>query len=77
MRATKPSLHLNIVLAYIKLEKLENAWMSCNEELGLEGTSVGRGLEEAATAGGSTTGKAEEEGVLLSSIYQFAQNIPM
>ncbi len=40
VRATKLSLHLNMALAYIKLEKLENARRSCDEALGIDGTSV-------------------------------------
>jgi len=37
---TKLSLHLNLALSYIKLEKLDNAYKSCDEALKLDGKSV-------------------------------------
>jgi len=40
VRDTKLSLHLNMALCYIKLEKLDNAYLSCDEALKLDGKSV-------------------------------------
>eukprot|EP00578_Thalassiosira_sp_NH16_P020580 CAMPEP_0181097932 /NCGR_PEP_ID=MMETSP1071-20121207/11839_1 /TAXON_ID=35127 /ORGANISM="Thalassiosira sp., Strain NH16" /LENGTH=777 /DNA_ID=CAMNT_0023180459 /DNA_START=18 /DNA_END=2354 /DNA_ORIENTATION=- len=40
VRAVKMSLNLNMALAYIKLEKLDNALRCCNDVLGLDGKNV-------------------------------------
>ena len=40
VRATKLSLHLNMALAYLKLEKMDNAHRSCDEALALDAKSV-------------------------------------
>lgn len=40
VKDVKLSLHINMALAYIKLEKLDNAYQSCNEALKLDETNV-------------------------------------
>lgn len=40
VKEVKLSLHLNIALMYIKLEKLDNAYQSCNDALKLDGSNV-------------------------------------